>query len=235
MSKISPTKIKICGLTREEDAFLAAELGAWAIGMIFYEQSPRRCSLAQARKIVEAVRGQTELCGVFVNSAVEEIVSVHEQLGLSLIQLHGDESPGFCSDIAQRTSAPVIKARQIGAADDLKELDRFQVDLHLLDTQTKAFSQQDLRGGTGETFDWELVQTRRSHIPFILSGGINSDNVGEAIRRLRPYGICSASRTETVPGIKDPARLRSLFYSLREGDKLVEDLNTHESTGSNIT
>jgi phosphoribosylanthranilate isomerase len=207
----TPPKIKICGVTQAGDAELAVELGAWAIGMIFYDGSPRRCSFEQAQEIAAAVRRKAELCGVFVNAPLDVVLETYEQLGLDLIQLHGDEGPTFCAEVERRTGIRVIKAAQVGGPGDVRNLDRFNVGLHLFDTQAKSPERRGMRGGTGETFDWNLLRDRHSSVPLLLSGGIHSGNVVEAIRTVRPYGICSASWTEMSPGRKDPAAMRALF------------------------
>lgn len=205
------TKVKICGITNLADAELAASLGAWALGMIFFAESPRRCSAAEAQVIVAALRRRVELCGVFVNAPLEQIVRDSENLGLTMIQLHGDEGPAFCSEVRRRTGARVIKAAQISGASDVQDLERFHVDFHLLDARAKAVARQGMRGGTGETFDWELLRVRRSKIPLILSGGLTAENVGEAIATAHPYAVDSASGTEAAPGHKDPVKMRALF------------------------
>jgi phosphoribosylanthranilate isomerase len=208
------THVKICGITNLPDAELAAELGAWALGMIFYERSPRRCSPAQAQTIAAALHRRVELCGVYVNAPLEQIVRDSEQLGLGLVQLHGDEGPSFCAEVARRTGARVIKAAQVGGPGDIRDLERFHVDFHLLDARAKAPARRELRGGTGESFDWSLLQARRSKIPLILSGGLGAENVAEAITITHPYAVDSASGTETAPGHKDPERLRAFFAAV---------------------
>jgi phosphoribosylanthranilate isomerase len=210
----APTKVKICGITRLDDAELAAELGAWAVGMVFYEPSPRRCSLAEAQLIAAALRRRVELCGVFVNAHMEEIAGVSEQLGLTLLQLHGDEGPSFCGEVARRTGARVVKALQVTDIGDIRDAARFHTDFHLLDARSAVPGREALRGGTGETFDWKLLAGRRSKTPLILSGGLAPGNVAEAIKRVRPYAVDTASGTESAPGRKDPARLRDFFAAL---------------------
>ena len=167
-------RVKICGITNLADAELATELGAWALGMIFYEDSPRRCSRAEAQLIAATMRRRVELCGVFVNAPLEQIVADSEELALSIVQLHGDEGPSFCAEVARRTGARVIKAAQVSGSGDVRDLERFHVDFHLLDARAKAVARQGMRGGTGETFDWELVRERRSKVPLILSGGLTA-------------------------------------------------------------
>ncbi|MHB8241171.1 MAG: phosphoribosylanthranilate isomerase [Solirubrobacteraceae bacterium] len=211
----APTKVKICGLTNLADAELAVGLGAWALGMIFFADSPRRCSTAQALEIVTAMRRRVELCGVFVNAPLETIVHDSEELGLTMVQLHGDEGPSFCAEVRRRTGARVIKAAQVAGSGDIRDLERFHVDFHLLDARSRAVARQGMRGGTGETFDWGLLRARRSNVPLILSGGLTGENVAEAISVTRPFAVDSASGTESAPGHKDPGKLRALFYAVR--------------------
>jgi phosphoribosylanthranilate isomerase len=207
-------KVKICGITNLADAELAAGLGAWALGMIFYDGSPRRCSHAEAQLIAAALRRRVELCGVFVNAPLEEIVRVSEDLGLTLIQLHGDEGPSLCAEVRRRTGARVIKAAQVSGSGEVRDLERFHVDFHLLDAHAKASARQGLRGGTGETFDWGLLRGRRSKVPLILSGGLRAENVAAAVAVAHPYAVDSASGTEAAPGHKDQDRLRAFFDAL---------------------
>jgi phosphoribosylanthranilate isomerase len=211
---MSATHVKICGLTRLDDAELAVELGAWALGMIFYEPSSRRCSLEQAQRICGALRRRAELCGVFVNASLEEIVHAADRLGLTMVQLHGDEGPSFCAEVARRTGARVIKAAQVADAGDIRDLERFHVDFHLLDAKSSKPAGASLRGGTGETFDWALLAGRRSHTPLILGGGLTPDNVAEAIESTRPFALDTASGTELAPGRKDAAKLRAFFAAV---------------------
>ncbi|HEX2702572.1 MAG TPA: phosphoribosylanthranilate isomerase [Solirubrobacteraceae bacterium] len=199
-------RVKICGITRLEDAQAAVELGAWAIGMVFYEHSARRCDLAEAERIGAALHRRSELVGVFVNSSLETIADANERIGLTLVQLHGDEGPAFCSEVARRTGARTIKASAVRGASTLQDLARFHTDFHLLDGYAEG-----LRGGTGERFDWSLIEGRRSKVPLILSGGLDADNVGEAIAATRPYAVDVASGVEAAPGVKDHDRLRAFI------------------------
>ena len=199
-------RIKICGITRLEDAEAAFELGAWAVGMVFYERSRRRCELAEAERIGAALRRRGELVGVFVNSSLEAIADVNERVGLTLVQLHGDEGPSFCAEVARRTGARTIKAAAVRGAATLQDLARFHTDFHLLDGYAEG-----MRGGTGERFDWSLVAGRRSKVPLILSGGLDPDNVGEAIVATRPYAVDVATGVESSPGVKDHKQLRAFI------------------------
>jgi phosphoribosylanthranilate isomerase len=210
MTQTSP-KVKVCGITNLEDAVLATELGAWTLGMIFYEGSPRSCSLAEARRIVSALRRKVELCGVYVNAPLQDVLARSEELGLSMLQLHGEEGPSYCAEVRRRTGARVIKAAQVSGPGDVRDLERFHVDFHLLDAHSKAPAGERLRGGTGETFDWGLLAARRSQVPLILSGGLHAGNVAAAIAATHPFALDSASGTEARPGRKDPEKLRAFI------------------------
>jgi phosphoribosylanthranilate isomerase len=211
-------RIKVCGVTRLQDAELAVELGAWAVGMVFYEPSPRRCSMEQALRITSALRKQVELCGVFVNATLEQVVDTADGLGLTLLQLHGDEGPAFCAEAGHRSGARVIKAVQVASVGDVRDVERFHVDYHLLDAHASGTERQGLRGGTGESFEWSLLAARRATVPLILSGGLRPENVAEAIaaasrqgRHAEPFAVDTASGTEAAPGRKDPELLRGFF------------------------
>ncbi len=216
-----PPQIKVCGITRLQDAELAVELGAWAVGMIFYEPSPRACSMGEALRIVSALRRRVELCGVFVNAPLDVVLQTSDELGLTMLQLHGDEGPAFCAQAGHRSGAKVIKAVQVASIGEVRDVERFHTDYHLLDARSSAPGKQDLRGGTGEPFEWSLLAARRSGVPLILSGGLGPENAAEAIRvacsqghRARPFALDTASGTEAAPGRKDPERLRAFFASV---------------------
>jgi phosphoribosylanthranilate isomerase len=207
----TPPKVKICGITSLEDAELAVDLGAWAVGMIFYDGSPRRCSLAEAQRIVARLRRRAQLCGVFVNAPLDEVVETAEALGLAMLQFHGEEGPSYCAAARRRTGARIVKATQVAGPGDLRDLERFHVDFHLVDAHSRTPGARGLRGGTGETFDWTLLAGRRSKVPLVLSGGLHAGNVGDAIALTRPFAVDSASGTEAAPGRKDPQRLRAFI------------------------
>jgi phosphoribosylanthranilate isomerase len=206
--------VKVCGITNLDDAELAVGLGAWTIGMIFYDGSPRGASLEQAERIGAALRRKVQLCGVFVNASLEQVVQTSEQVGLTMLQLHGEEGPSFCAEAARRTGARVIKAAQVSGPGDVRDLARFHVDFHLLDARASGPERSGLRGGTGETFDWGLLAARRSKVPLILSGGLSPQNVAEAITLVRPHAVDTASGTEAAPGHKDPQKLRAFFQAV---------------------
>ena len=194
--------IKFCGITSVADAELAVEHGAWAVGMIFHRPSPRRCRVDDAVAITAAVRRAAETCGVFVNRPLDEVARVADAAGLTLLQLHGDEGPAYCAEAARRTGCRIIKAGQVRTRADLQALDAYRTDFHLLDAH-----HPELRGGTGTTFDWEMVRTRRDRVPMILRGGLTPANVGEAVAVAQPWGVDVASGVEAAPGRKDPVAL----------------------------
>jgi phosphoribosylanthranilate isomerase len=214
-------QVKVCGVTRLEDAELAVELGAWAVGMVFYEPSPRRCSREQALRIASALRKRVELCGVFVNAPLDEVVARALELELTLLQLHGDEGPAYCAEAGHRSGARVIKAVQVSSVGEVRDVERFHTDFHLLDARASTPGREGLRGGTGESFDWSLLAARRSNVPLILSGGLRPENVVAALAaasqqgpRATPFAVDTASGTEAAPGRKDPELLRGFFAAL---------------------
>jgi phosphoribosylanthranilate isomerase len=208
------TRVKICGVTRTDDARLAAELGAWAVGTIFYAGSPRACDPATAEAIGAELKRRVELAGVFVNASLDEVAELADRCQLTILQLHGDEGPAYCREAARRTGCKVMKAVRVRDAASVRRVESFrEADLHLLDTHS-----DELRGGTGRTFDWDLARHHRSGVPVVLSGGIDPSNVGEAIAAVRPFAVDSASGTEAEPGVKDPAKVEVLIARVREAD-----------------
>jgi len=209
-------KIKFCGITTLEDARLAADAGAWAIGLIFWPGSPRRCDPATAAEIATALKRRLEVVGVFVNPTLDELAQTADAVGLTILQLHGDEGPSFCAEAARRTGCKVIKAARVRSGADIQALVRFHTDYHLLDSHVAG-----RRGGTGESFDWGLVRAHRGPVPLILSGGLRPDNVAEAIAAVRPFAVDVASGVEAAPGRKDPAKLRAFAEAVRSADALI--------------
>lgn len=202
-------KVKICGNTSLADAERAADLGAWALGLIFYERSRRRCGVEEAARIAAALRRRVELCGVFVNASLDRVGSVADQVGLTMVQLHGDEGPAYCAEVARRTGARVVKAMRVNSRADMQALDAFHTDFHLLDSRSAG-----PRAVAGEPFDWSLARGHRGRAPVILGGGLVSENVAEAISRVRPFAVDVASGVEAAPGRKDPARLEAFFAAV---------------------
>jgi phosphoribosylanthranilate isomerase len=201
---VSPPRIKFCGITSLADAQLAVDAGAWAVGTILWPGSVRHCEPAEAARIAGALRRQAEIAGVFVNQPLDEVCGLAEGIGLTLVQLHGDEGPSFCAEVARRTGARVIKAARIHAGADVQAMEAFHTDFHLVDTHRPG-----LYGGTGETFDWQLVRLRRTTVPLIVSGGLTPENVADAVAATEPYAVDVASGVEASPGVKDPAKLEA--------------------------
>ena len=148
-----------------------------------------------------------------MDERLERVCDTADELGLTMVQLHGNEGPSYCAEVSRRTGALVCKAVQVSALGDLRGIERFHVDLHLLDARPPA-SAPSLRGGTGRTFDWSLVAQRRSSVPLIVSGGLDAGNVAAAIAATSPYAVDTASGTESSPGIKDPARMRAFVQAV---------------------
>jgi phosphoribosylanthranilate isomerase len=213
------TRVKICGVTDARDAELATELGAWAVGLIFHAPSPRACAPEEAAAIGRLLRRRAEVVGVFVNPRLGELTSAADTLGLTMLQLHGDEGPAFCAEAARRTGCRVIKAAQVSTRADVARLGGFHTDYHLLDAHGGG-----LRGGTGETFDWGLVHEHPGPAPLILSGGLNDGNVAAAIEATRPFAVDVASGTEAEPGRKDPARLEAFFAAVASAQGAPEEI-----------
>ncbi len=188
-------RIKFCGITNLDDAELCAGHGAWALGMIFHRPSPRRCRQDDAARIAAALRRRVELAGVFVNAPLDDVARTIEALELTLVQLHGDEGPSYCAEVARRTGAKVMKAARVRTRADVVALEPFHTDFHLLD------------GQGGAVFDWPLVEVRRADVPLVVAGGLTPANVGDAIAATRPYAVDTASGTEAEPGRKDPAKV----------------------------
>lgn len=195
------TKIKICGITNLPDARLAVELGAAALGFVFYPKSPRYVPVAKAADICNALPPFVAKVGVFVDELEFEIEKALRECLLNALQFHGDEPPGFC----QKFAAKSIKAIRVRDESSLRTAAEYDVDALLLDTYIDSE-----RGGTGQTFDWSLAVKAQETLapPVILSGGLTPANVQEAIRKVRPYAVDVSSGVEREPGKKDPEKLR---------------------------
>lgn len=205
------TRFKICGLTRLEDAELSVELGAWALGVILWPGSERACDPADAQLIARRMKRRAEVCGVFVNQPLDEVAALVDALGLTMVQLHGDEGPSYCGEVKRRTGAKVMKAARLRAKEDVQALDAYRlVDFHLTDTYKAG-----KWGGTGDVFDWDLLATRLSRVPLVLSGGLHAGNVADAIAATRPFAVDVASGVEASPGVKDHEQLRAFAAAVQ--------------------
>jgi len=213
-----PVRIKFCGIARLADAEHAAELGAWAVGMIFWPRSPRRCAMDEAAAIAAALKRRAELAGVFVDAHLDEVAAVADALELTLVQLHGDEGPAYCAEVARRTGARVIKAARVRGRADVRALHAFPTDFHLLDAYAPGRP-----GGSGETFAWELAREHPRDRPLILGGGLTPENVADAIAAVRPFAVDVASGVEAAPGVKDHARMAAFAAAVQATRRPAED------------
>ncbi len=203
-------RVKICGVTNLDDAAEAVRLGTWAIGLIHYVKSPRACEPAEAARIGAAFRRKCEVVGVFVNPELDEVDKAVENAGLTMVQLNGQEGQSFCAEVARRTGVKVIKAIHVSSAADVHAAEAFRTDFHLFDRKGKG-----LWGGTGESFDWELLAKHRSQVPAIVAGGLRPDNVAGAISITRPHAVDVASGVEAEPGRKDHALMEAFFEAAK--------------------
>lgn len=203
------TRVKICGITRVEDAQAAARLGADAIGLVFYPQSPRFVDVSTARRIARAVPPFVSVVGLFVNASADAIRAVLAEVPLALLQFHGDETEEECL----RLRFPYLKAARMRPHFDLLEYaGRFpSAQGLLLDAFVDGF------GGSGQRFDWSLIPSGIEH-PIVLSGGLDSRCVAQAVRQLRPWAVDVSSGVEIAKGIKDAAKIAEFIAGVRDGE-----------------
>ncbi len=202
-------RVKVCGLTNYEDAACALDQGADALGFNFYPRSPRYIDPIEARAIVRRLPPFTAAVGVFVNAGrPAEVVEIAHLTGIRILQLHGDESADYCRQLCDWT---LIRAVRVGADFVASSLAGYPAQAFLLDAKDDVHF-----GGTGRTFDWGLAEEVKRLGPVILAGGLHAGNVGLAIRCARPYGVDVCSGVESVPGRKDPAKLREFMREVRD-------------------
>lgn len=205
------TRVKICGITRPEDARVAALEGADAIGLVFYEPSPRAISLSAAAKVVAAIPAFVSVVGLFVNPEAAFVEEVLGRVSLDLLQFHGDESPEFCDQFNRRW----LKAVRVQKADDINEaFARFSRASGLL---VDAYDPLQY-GGTGKCFDWSMIPETRP-LPLILAGGLNSDNVARAVEQVRPWAVDVSGGVEARKGIKDQKRMTEFLKEVQRVNK----------------
>jgi len=208
ISIVPRPRVKVCGTTRIVDAELACQLGVDALGFIFYKKSPRYIDAAAAAHIIKQLPPFVDRVGVFVNSALQEL-EVAVEAGLSIIQLHGNESPQECESIQQEfPHCRIIKAFRVGEESSAELFEPYNdcVACFLLDTYVKG-----AKGGTGEMFNWSIIEKLCLKKPFLLAGGLSPENIEQAIHQVRPYGLDVNSGVEVEPGVKDHHRLRHLM------------------------
>jgi phosphoribosylanthranilate isomerase len=204
------TRIKICGITRTQDLHAVARGGADAVGLVFYEKSPRHVTLSQAAELSRALPPFVTAVGLFVNPAVEYVREVLANVSLDVLQFHGEESPEFCAQFGK----PYLKAIRVKAGVDLVQCAARYAGAQglLLDAYVEG-----THGGTGESFDWALIPHDLA-LPVILSGGLHAGNVAEAIRHVRPYAVDVSSGVEASKGIKDAAKVAAFIKEVKDVD-----------------
>ncbi|MDI6742861.1 MAG: phosphoribosylanthranilate isomerase [Smithella sp.] len=207
-------QVKICGLTNEVDALYAAACGASALGFIFYPPSPRYINPEDARTIVTALPDDIVRVGVFVNEKAETVKNISDYLALDMIQLHGDESPEYCRQFPAST---VIKAIELNNDDDIDLALDYEVAALLADTRHAG-----LYGGTGKKSNWEFARKIKNKKPLILSGGLNAENIADALTAVAPDALDINSGVESFPGKKDHEKLSRLFEIIRTHDPVVQ-------------
>jgi phosphoribosylanthranilate isomerase len=203
------TRVKVCGITTLDDARLAAQYGADAVGLVFAE-SPRKVSVEEAREIAAALPDGILKVGVFVDAEPAEVLRLAARVELDYAQLHGNESPEVVATVRNR-GLKVMKAFRVQGAASLEAMRHYEADLFLLD----AYSER-VQGGTGERFDWVLAKSLKGHGNIVISGGLTPENVREAIRFFEPYGVDASSSLEDGPGKKSAERVRR-FISAAKG------------------
>lgn len=203
-------RVKICGITRVEDAQAAARSGADAIGLVFYQRSPRHVSIAQAKLLAGALPPFVTIVGLFVNAEAAFVREVLANVALDLLQFHGDETPEYCAQF----SRPYLKAIRVKAGVDLLQCaaDFGSAQGLLLDAHVEG-----IPGGTGSTFDWALIPGKLP-LPVILSGGLDAENVAAAIEQVRPYAVDVSSGVEAGKGIKDAAKVAAFINEVKQID-----------------
>ena len=211
---IAVVKVKICGVTRADDATAAAAAGADFVGLNFWPRSKRRLELTAACEVAAAVHehGTCAVVGVFVDAPIDEVLATATEVELDVVQLHGDESPELCKRISLAVYRPVWKAVPVSATRDVEHLDAFQTEAVLLDAPTPG------RGGAGARFDHQLARYARERFPrlnIVLAGGLTPETVAAAIATVEPWAVDVASGVEAGPGIKDPTKLQAFVAAVR--------------------
>jgi phosphoribosylanthranilate isomerase len=200
------TRVKICGITRVKDALDVVDAGADAIGLVFYAPSPRAVALEQAKEIAAAVPAFVTVVGLFVNADQSEIEKIIAEVGIDLIQFHGDESPAFC----RQFNRAYIKAVRVKPDTNLIQYadDFIEAKALLLDAYAEG-----VPGGTGQSFDWDLIPKNLPK-PVILAGGLNAENVAQAIHDVRPYAVDVSGGVELAKGVKDAKKIQSFMQQI---------------------
>jgi phosphoribosylanthranilate isomerase len=200
-------RVKICGITNLDDALLALDAGADALGFVFCSASPRHIFPEQAALIISQLPPFIQTVGLFVNESSDVVNKTADLCGIDIVQLHGDEPPDFCAEINRR----IIKAVRVKDITSLESMQEFPVSTYLLDAWSPA-----AYGGTGQTFNWDIAELAARQHRIILAGGLTPENIVDAIRQVRPYGVDVSSGVESSPGKKDAAKVREFISSAKE-------------------
>ena len=199
--------IKICGITNVEDAKKAAALGADALGFIFYEKSPRKTTKEKAKEIINSLPKEVVKVGLFVDELEEKVNEIASYCNFDILQFHGDETPDYCKKFPQK----IIKAFRVENKESLVNIPKYEVDYYLLDAYSEVAP-----GGTGRTFNWKLaIAAKKFERPIILSGGLNPENIIEAIEKVSPFGVDVSSGVELSPGKKDHKKLEEFITKVK--------------------
>jgi len=200
-------RVKICGITNHEDAQKAIYYGAWALGFIFHKKSPRYISPSRARKIIDELPPFVTPVGVFVNLKERAVRDICKFTRISTVQFHGQEDTAYCKRFKD---FKIIKAFRVGLDFSAFRVNKYKVDAYLFDAY-----QDGMPGGTGKTFNWNLIRGQKFDRPFILSGGLNSENIQAALKTIDPFAVDVSSGVEKSPGVKSPRLIRSFFEAIR--------------------
>ncbi len=206
--------VKVCGLTNPEDGVLAVEAGADAVGFVFYPMSPRRVDVSRAAEIARELPPLVARVGVFVDATRDEMARTAEEVGLDLLQLHGDEPPEALEGLPRRA----LKAVRVGMGFTAEDALRYRAAAGVV-VDTRLVGQTAMPGGTGTPFDWTLVKGLRDQVGFLmLAGGLTPDNVAEAITEVRPHAVDVSSGVERLPGRKEPERVKAFVEAVRSAE-----------------
>ena len=209
------TRIKVCGITNIEDACAAVDLGADALGFIFVPDTPRYVKPQAAALITGELPPFITTVGVFADEPAETVLQIVRDCGLKAVQLHGSETPEYCSEIHAQGRVPIVKAFRVKDEQSLSMIPKYKVSAYLLDTYVKG-----KKGGTGETFNWELAKEAKAYGRIIVAGGLIPDNVAQAVQHVRPYAVDVSSGVESSPGKKDHAKIKMFIDNVRVRNKI---------------
>jgi len=200
-------KVKICGITNLEDALVAVEAGADALGFVFFQASPRHITPELASNIIRRIPPFIQTVGLFVNEALTIVNATADSCGLDIIQLHGEESPDYCNGVTRR----VLKALRVRDLTSLEPMADYRVSAFLLDAWSPS-----AWGGTGQTFNWDIAASASEQGRIVLAGGLTVENITEAIKQVRPHGVDVSSGVESMPGIKDAKKIKEFIRKAKE-------------------